>query len=76
MNLSELIDRYNDAITRAVLRTYPPVYDAEARRSCGFDLRRLLAGLLAPRPMPFALLPSPSSRYVPPTWSGRWRWAS
>ena len=42
MNLAELIDRYNNAITRAVVRTYPPVYDAEARRACGFDLRRLL----------------------------------
>ncbi len=42
MNLAKLIDRYNSAITRAVLRTYPPVYDAEARRVCGFDLRRLL----------------------------------
>ncbi len=42
MNLAELIDRYNNAITRAVVRAYPPVYDAEARRACGFDLRRIL----------------------------------
>src|SRR5437660_10880389 len=42
LNLSELIDRYREAITEAVIRTYPPVYDAEARHSSGFDLRCLL----------------------------------
>src|SRR5206468_8359498 len=42
MNLSQLIDEYRDAITEAVVRTYPPRYDAEARRTCDFELRRLL----------------------------------
>jgi hypothetical protein len=42
MKLVEFIERYQTAITRAVLQTYPPIYDAEARRRCGFDLRRLL----------------------------------
>jgi hypothetical protein len=42
MNLSQLIDRFRTAIADAVIRAYPPVYDAETRRTCGFDLRRLL----------------------------------
>ena len=42
MNLTELVDRYRDGITAAVVKTYPPIYDAEVRRICGFDLRRLL----------------------------------
>ena len=42
MRLAELLDAYRDAITEAVVRTYPPLYDAETRRACGFDLRRLL----------------------------------
>jgi superfamily II DNA or RNA helicase len=42
VNLTELIERYREAITEAVIRTYPPVYDAEARQRSGFDLRRLL----------------------------------
>jgi superfamily II DNA or RNA helicase len=33
---------FADAIADAVVRTYPPIYDAETRRTCGFDLRRLL----------------------------------
>src|SRR5207237_6511316 len=36
------IDRYREAVTAAVLRTYPPRYDAETRLTCGFDVRRLL----------------------------------
>lgn len=42
MNLGQFLDRYRDAVTAAVIRTYPPVYDAETRRTSGFDLRRLL----------------------------------
>ena len=42
MKLAEFLDAYRDAITDAVVRTYPPLYDAEARRVCGFDLHRLL----------------------------------
>lgn len=42
MNLAEFLDRYRDAVVEAVVRTYPPVYDAAARQTCGFDLRRLL----------------------------------
>ena len=42
MNLGEFLTRYGDAVAAAVVRTYPPVYDAETRRTCGFDLRRLL----------------------------------
>lgn len=42
MNLAEFTDRFRAAIAAAVIRTYPPIYDAEARRSCGFDVRRLL----------------------------------
>jgi len=37
----EFLTEFADAITDAVVRTYSPVYDAETRRSCGFDLRRL-----------------------------------
>ncbi len=42
MNLADFIDRYREAVTRAVIRTYPPVYDADVRLSCGFNLARLL----------------------------------
>src|SRR5207247_9422199 len=42
MNLTDLVDKYRDGITAAVLSTYPPIYDAEVRRTCGFDVRRLL----------------------------------
>ena len=42
MRLAEFLDAYRDAITEAVVRTYPPLYDAETRRTCGFDLGRLL----------------------------------
>jgi len=42
MNLAQFLDRYRDAVTTAVIRTYPPIYDAETRRASGFDLRRLL----------------------------------
>jgi hypothetical protein len=42
MNLSQLMDAFGPAIAEAVIRTYPPLYDAEARRACGHDLRRLL----------------------------------
>jgi len=41
MNLAQFIETYQDAITRAVLRTYPPVYTARNRDEWGFDLRRL-----------------------------------
>ena len=42
MKLEEFLDAYRDAITDAVVRTYPPLYDAEMRRTCGFDVLRLL----------------------------------
>jgi len=42
VNLSQFLARYGDAVTSAVVCTYPPLYDAETRRTCGFDLRRLL----------------------------------
>lgn len=42
MNLTEFLDRYRDGITEAVIRTYPPIYNAETRAACGLDLRRLL----------------------------------
>ena len=41
MNLAQFIETYQDAITQAVLRTYPPVYTAQNRDQWGFDLRRL-----------------------------------
>jgi SNF2 family DNA or RNA helicase len=41
MNLAPFIETYQDAITQAVLRTYPPVYTARNRDEWGFDLRRL-----------------------------------
>ena len=40
-NLAQLIETYQDAITQAVLRTYPPVYTVRNRDEWGFDLRRL-----------------------------------
>ena len=39
--LPEFLDTYQDAITRAVLAAYPPVYSAHNRNDWGFDLRRL-----------------------------------
>ena len=42
MKLGEFLDAYRDAIEGAVVRTYPPLYDAEMRRACGFELGRLL----------------------------------
>ena len=42
MNLAELLDQYGDAIARTVIESYPPLYDAEVRRSASADLRRLL----------------------------------
>jgi ABC-type glutathione transport system ATPase component len=41
MNLGQFIETYQDAITEAVLRTYPPVYTARNRDEWGLDLRRL-----------------------------------
>ena len=41
MNLAEFIETFQEAITRAVLRTYPPLYSARNRNDWGFDLRRL-----------------------------------
>src|SRR5262245_1855956 len=41
MKLAEFLDLYRDAISDAVVRTYPPLYSAETRHTCGFDLRRL-----------------------------------
>ncbi len=42
MNLAAFLDTYRDALAQAVVRAYPPLYDAETRQACGFDLRRLL----------------------------------
>jgi superfamily II DNA or RNA helicase len=42
MRLPEFLTEFADAIAEAVVRTYPPLYDAGVRRSCGFDLHRLL----------------------------------
>jgi hypothetical protein len=42
VNLGDFLETYAAAIREAVLAAYPPVYDAAARRTCGFDLRRLL----------------------------------
>jgi len=39
--LPEFLDTYQDAITRAVLAAYPPVYSARNRDDWGFDLSRL-----------------------------------
>ncbi|MBI4496609.1 MAG: hypothetical protein HY689_01760 [Chloroflexi bacterium] len=36
------MDECRDEITDAVVRTYPPLYDAETRRTSGFDLQRLV----------------------------------
>lgn len=47
MNLGELLDQYGNAITRAVIDTYPPLYDAEIRRTGASDLGRLLRRPLA-----------------------------
>lgn len=41
MNLTQFIETFQQAITRAVLRTYPPLYSARNRHEWGFDLRRL-----------------------------------
>jgi hypothetical protein len=41
VNLARFIETFQEAITRAVLRTYPPLYSARNRHQWGFDLRRL-----------------------------------
>lgn len=41
MNLARFIETFREAITRAVLRTYPPLYSARNRHQWGFDLQRL-----------------------------------
>ena len=42
VNLADFLDRFGPAIAKAVIRTYPPLYDAEARRTCGFDVQQIL----------------------------------
>jgi len=42
VNLAQLLDRYGEAITRAVIDTYPPLYDADVRHKSSPQLRRLL----------------------------------
>jgi len=42
VNLAEFVDRFRDALTGAVLRTYPPLYDAAARQAMDFGPRQLL----------------------------------
>ncbi|MEX2554064.1 MAG: DEAD/DEAH box helicase family protein, partial [Actinomycetota bacterium] len=39
--LPELLTEHGEAITRAVLRAYPPVYTARTRDDWGFDLTKL-----------------------------------
>lgn len=39
--LAQLLSEHGEAITRAVLRAYPPVYTARNRDEWGFDLSRL-----------------------------------
>jgi hypothetical protein len=41
VDLVELIDSFQEAITQAVVETYPPLYSARNRDDWGFDLRRL-----------------------------------
>jgi hypothetical protein len=41
VNLAQFIEAYQQPITRAVLKTYPPLYSARNRQEWGFDLRRL-----------------------------------
>jgi hypothetical protein len=41
-SIVEFLDRFKGAITDAVIRTYPPLYDAETRRRSRVDLRQLL----------------------------------
>jgi hypothetical protein len=41
MDLAELIDTFQDAITDAVLESYPPLYSARNREYWGYDLARL-----------------------------------
>jgi len=41
VNLARFIETFQEAITRAVLRTHPPLYTARNRHDWGFDLRRL-----------------------------------
>jgi hypothetical protein len=43
MNLTRFIETFQEAITRAVLRAYPPLYTARNRNQWGFNLRRALA---------------------------------
>jgi hypothetical protein len=42
VNLAAFVERFKNAVTDAVIQTYPPLYDAAVRESCGFDLGRLL----------------------------------
>jgi hypothetical protein len=42
VNLAELLDRYGDAIGQTVIRTYPPLYDADVRRVSAPALEQLL----------------------------------
>lgn len=40
-SLTAFIEEHREAITRTVLRAYPPIYSARNRADWGFDLRRL-----------------------------------
>src|SRR5919202_4082674 len=40
-SLAGFVEQWEQEIGDAVLRAYPPLYDAEARRASPFDLRRL-----------------------------------
>ncbi len=41
MELIQFIEAFQEAITHAVLTTYPPLYSARNRNDWGFDLRQL-----------------------------------
>jgi MoxR-like ATPase len=41
VNLAQFIETFQEAITRAVVETYPPLYSARNRDDWGYDLRRL-----------------------------------
>jgi hypothetical protein len=47
VRLGDLLEQYGGAITRAVIDAYPPLYDAEARRTGSADVGRLLRQPLA-----------------------------
>jgi hypothetical protein len=41
MSMPEFIERFEGSINETIVQLFPPVYNAETRKACGFDLRRL-----------------------------------